>query len=127
MLLITHKAVTAQALELLRGYGFSTGQLKGRTGTVQQLLDALTQQEEQTAREKADVQQKLTAFASRMEALQLCADRLATRQMREENRHRLLTDGCIVAFDGWVSTEKLPKLAAWLDTMDCAYDVADPT
>ena len=127
VLLITHKAVTAQALELLRGYGFSSGQLKGRTGTVQQLLDTLTQQEEQTAREKADVQQKLTAFAARMEALQLCADRLATRQMREENRHRLLTDGCIVAFDGWVSAEKLPKLTAWLDTMDCAYDVADPT
>ena len=56
VLLITHKAVTAQALELLRGYGFSSGQLKGRTGTVQQLLDTLTQQEEQTAREKADVQ-----------------------------------------------------------------------
>ena len=47
--------------------------------------------------------------------------------MREENRKRLLTDGCIVAFDGWIPAAKLPKLAAWLDTLDCAYDASDPT
>ena len=45
----------------------------------------------------------LSEHQGRMDSMQLCADRLATRMMREENRHRLLTDGCIVAFDGWVS------------------------
>ena len=127
VLLLTHKAVTAQALELLRGYGFSSGQLKGRTGTVQQQLDDLARQLEETAQAKGRVQQQLSALGSRMPALQLCADRLATRQMREENRHRLLTDSCIVCFDGWIPAEKLPRLQAWLDTMDCACDVADPT
>ena len=126
VLLLSHQAVTAQALELLRQYGFSSGQLKGRTGTVQQQLDGLVRQLDQTAAEKQAVLEKLDAFAGRMAELQLCADRLATRQMREETRRRLLTDGRIVVFDGWVPADKLPRLTAWLDTVDCAYDLTDP-
>ena len=126
VLLLSHRSVTAQALELLRQYGFSSGQLKGRTGTVQQQLDDLTRQLNQTAAEKQAVQKKLDAYAGRMAELQLCADRLATRQMREETRRRLLTDGRIVAFDGWIPADKLPRLTAWLDTVDCAYDLTDP-
>ena len=127
VVVFSYKAETAQVLELLRGHGFSAGQLKGRTGTVQQQLDELSVKERQAAAEKEETLKKLAGYAGRMDSMQLCADRLATRMMREENRHRLLTDGCIVAFDGWVSAEKLPRLTAWLDTLDCAYDVADPT
>ena len=126
VLLLSHQTVTAQALELLRQYGFSSGQLKGRTGTVQQQLDGLVRQLNQTAAEKQAVLEKLDAFAGQIAELQLCADRLATRQMREETRRRLLTDGRIVAFDGWVPADKLPRLTAWLDTLDCAYDLTDP-
>ncbi len=127
VVVFSYKAETAQVLELLRSHGFSAGQLKGRTGTVQQQLDELSVKERQAAAEKEETLKKLEGYAGRMDSMQLCADRLATRMMREENRHRLLTDGCIVAFDGWVSAEKLPRLTAWLDTLDCAYDVADPT
>ena len=127
VVVFSYKAETAQVLELLRSHGFSAGQLKGRTGTVQQQLDELSVKERQAAAEKEETLKKLAGYADRMDSMQLCADRLATRMMREENRHRLLTDGCIVAFDGWVSAEKLPRLTAWLDTLDCAYDVADPT
>lgn len=38
ILLLTHKAVTAAALELLRGFGFTGGQLKGRSGTPEENL-----------------------------------------------------------------------------------------
>ncbi len=127
VVVFSYKAETAQVLELLRSHGFSAGQLKGRTGTVQQQLDELSVKERQAAAEKEETLKKLKGYAGRVDSMQLCADRLATRMMREENRHRLLTDGCIVAFDGWVSAEKLPRLTAWLDTLDCAYDVADPT
>lgn len=127
VVVFSYKAETAQVLELLRSHGFSAGQLKGRTGTVQQQLDELSVKERQAAAEKEETLKKLAGYAGRVDSMQLCADRLATRMMREENRHRLLTDGCIVAFDGWVSAEKLPRLTAWLDTLDCAYDVADPT
>lgn len=127
ILLLTHRSVTPAALELLRGFGFTGGQLKGRHGTPEENLTALADTLRQTAKEKEDARQALAALGSKLPDLQLCSDRLNSRLMREENRKRLLTDGCIVAFDGWVSAAKLPKLAAWLDTLDCAYDVSDPT
>ena len=52
ILLLTHKAVTAQALELLRSFGFSGGQLKGRHGTPEENLTALADSLRQTAAEK---------------------------------------------------------------------------
>ncbi len=127
ILLLTHRSATPAALELLRGFGFTGGQLKGRHGTPEEALTALADDLRRTAGEKEDARQALAALGSKLPDLQLCSDRLNSRLMREENRKRLLTDGCIVAFDGWVSAAKLPKLAAWLDTLDCAYDVSDPT
>ena len=127
ILLLTHKSVTAQALELLRGFGFTAGQLKGRRGTPEENLTALDGALAQTAQEKETARQALTALGGRLPDLQLCSDRLNSRLMREESRKRLLTDGCIVAFDGWVPAAKAPKLTAWLDTLDCAYDLRDPT
>ena len=127
ILVLTHKSVTAQALELLRGFGFTAGQLKGRRGTPEENLTALDDALAQTAQEKETARQALTALGGRLPDLQLCSDRLNSRLMREENRKRLLTDGCIVAFDGWVPAAKVPKLTAWLDTLDCAYDLRDPT
>lgn len=127
ILLLTHRSVTPAALELLRGFGFTVGQLKGRHGTPEENLTALADTLRQTAKEKEDARQALAALGSKLPDLQLCSDRLNSRLMREENRKRLLTDGCIVAFDGWAPAAKLPKLAAWLDTLDCAYDVSDPT
>ena len=67
------------------------------------------------------------ALGGKLPDLQLCSDRLNSRLMREENRKRLLTDGCIVAFDGWIPAARLPRLTSWLDTLDCAYDVSNPT
>ena len=127
ILLLTHKAVTAQALELLRSFGFSGGQLKGRHGTPEENLTALADSLRQTAAEKDAALQELAGLGGKLPDMQLCSDRLNSRLMREENRKRLMTDGCIVAFDGWVPAEKLPQLTAWLDTLDCAYDLSDPT
>ena len=127
ILLLTHKSVTAQALELLRGFGFAAGQLKGRRGTPEENLTALDDALAQTAQAKETARQALTALGGRLPDLQLCSDRLGSLLMREENRRRLLTDGCIVAFDGWVPAAKAPRLTAWLDTLDCAYDLRDPT
>ena len=50
---------------------------------------------------------------------------LCNTLQREENRRRLLTDGCIMAFDGWVPEKKTARLTAYLDTADCDYIMAD--
>lgn len=127
VLLITHKSVTAPALELLRGHGFAASPLKGRTGTPEENRQRAADRLAQAERQEAELRGQLSALSGRLEELYLCADRLDSRLQREENRRRLLTDGCIVAFEGWVPEKKLPKLAAYLDTVDCDYTTADPT
>lgn len=127
VVLITHKAVTAQALELLRSRGFAASPLKGHSGTAEENLQRAADALAEAQRQQEALQHRLTELARHLPELYLCADRLESRLQREENRRRLLTDGCIVAFDGWVPEKKLPKLTAWLDTVDCDYDLSDPT
>ena len=54
VLLITHKAVTAPALELLRGRGFAASPLKGRTGTPEENLRTAADRLAQAERQEAD-------------------------------------------------------------------------
>ena len=109
---------TLLRIALLRSLGFAGGQLKGRRGTPEENLTALDDALRQTAAEKEDARQALAALGDKLPDLQLCSDRLNSRLMREENRKRLLTDGCIVAFDGWIPAARLPRQASWLDTLD---------
>ena len=101
VLLITHKAATAPVLELLRGRGFAASPLKGRTGTPEENRRRDADRLAEVKRQQEALRKQLDELAERLPELYLCADRLASRLQREENRRRLLTAGCIVAFDGW--------------------------
>ena len=127
VLLITHKAATAPVLELLRGRGFAASPLKGRTGTPEENRRRDTDRLAEVKRQQEALRKQLDELAERLPELYLCADRLASRLQREENRRRLLTDGCIVAFDGWVPEKKTARLTAYLDTAGCDYTLSDPT
>ena len=127
VLLITHKAATAPVLELLRGRGFAASPLKGRTGTPEENRRRDADRLAEVKRQQEALRKQLDELAERLPELYLCADRLASRLQREENRRRLLTDGCIVAFDGWVPEKKTARLTAYLDTADCDYTLSDPT
>ena len=127
VLLITHKAATAPVLELLRGRGFAASPLKGRTGTPEENQRRDADRLAEVKRQQEALRKQLDELAERLPELYLCADRLASRLQREENRRRLLTDGCIVAFDGWVPEKKAARLTAYLDTANCDYTLSDPT
>jgi len=127
LLLISHKACTDAALEVIRSFGFSSGQLKGRQGTVQENVDRISAQLEEIRAAKAAELEKLTAFGSRQGELRLAADRLSTVLDREVNRHRLLGDGRIVCLQGWLPEADVPRLMQTLDEFDCAVELNDPT
>lgn len=126
LLLLTHKSVTAPALELLRAYGFTPGQLKGRTGTVADNLTALRRQLRETEQSATGEENALRSLAAQADDLRLTADRLSTVLAREENRTRLLTDGTVACLRGWVPAEKTAALDALLVQTDCAWEYADP-
>lgn len=58
--------MTAQALELLRSFGFSGGQLKGRHGTPEENLTALADSLRQTAAEKDAALQELAGLGGKL-------------------------------------------------------------
>lgn len=127
LLLVCHRSVYNQALECLRTFGFTMGQLKGRTGTVEENAAALKKEWQDTVEKQEKEQAALMKLADRMDELQLCCDRMATRIQQEENRQRLLTDGCILAFEGWVPASGEKKLESLLAEFDCAYELREPT
>ena len=53
-------------------------------------------------------------------------DRLNAEAAQDADAQRLLTDGTIVFFQGWVPAESEKKLAALLEKRDCAWETADP-
>jgi len=127
LLLLSHKEATEAALEVLRGYGFTSGQLKGRQGTVQENVDHIGEQLEQVRQAKAAAQERLAALGSWQGELRLAADRISTALDREVNRHRLLGDSRIICLQGWVPETDVPRFTAMLDEFDCALELSDPT
>ena len=127
LLLFSHRSVTDEALELLRSFGFTVGQLKDRQGTVAENTAALNAQLEQTRREKEQQLQELEALGAARDRLRLTCDRIATALNREENRRRVLTDGQVLCLCGWVPEERTDELSELLAQFDCAYEYGDPT
>lgn len=125
LLLIAHRSALADALECLRRFGFSVGQLKGRKGTVAENLTALQEKLRQTEQQQKQEEDALRALANRVDELQLGCDRVQTEIAREENRNRLLTDGCITAFTGWVPETESAALEKVLGSFDCAWQLRD--
>ena len=127
LLLLSHKSCTDAALEALRDFGFTTGQLKGWHGTVQENEDRLCAQLDRVRQSKALEREMLTNLGARQAELRLAADRISTALDREVNGHRLLGDDKIVCLQGWVPAEDVPRLTELLEQFDCAWELADPT
>ena len=127
LLLMCHKAVANQALEVLRNSGFATGQLSGWRGTVAENAQRLDGELERIHRAAEQEKAALMALGDKQEELRLAADRIATELNREENNRRLLTDQHIVCMQGWVPEGDVPRLTGLLEQFDCAWDLADPT
>jgi V/A-type H+-transporting ATPase subunit I len=127
LLLMCHKSVTNQALEVLRNSGFTTGQLNGWRGTVAENADRLDGELERVRRAAEQEKAFLVDLGVKQDELRLAADRISTELNREENSHRLLTDQRIVCLQGWVPEADVAKLTGLLEQFDCAWDLADPT
>ena len=127
VLLLCHRSVEGQALEVLRSRGFAASQLTGLQGTVAENLQRLDSELENTRQELAQEEKSLAERAGELPQLRQCADRMALEIRREESRQRLLTDGCIFCLNGWVPEAQSQKLERVLEGFDCAWAMDDPT
>ena len=127
LLLVAHRAARQAALEALRAFGFSTGQLKGYTGTVRENLDRLEQESRGTRLERQQEREALEALGARRGELRLACDQMALELSRQEAAEKLLTDGNIFCLEGWYPLRTEKKLTDLLARFDCAYELAEPT
>ena len=127
VLLLCHKAVQDQALEILRGRGYAPSQLTGMTGTVAENLQRIDAERRKVDEELQQEKEALSQMGSIQPQLHQCVDRLELEIRREESRERLLSDGRIFCLEGWVPLKRESQLEAVLQEYDCAWDFRDPT
>ena len=126
VLLLCHKDVLDAALEVLRSRGFAASQLGGLTGTVAENLQRLDAELDECEKNILTEKAALLALGGEQDALKQCIDRMELEVRREESRERLLTDEKIFYLDGWVPVKQEEKLAALLDSFDCAWTMNEP-
>lgn len=92
----------AQCWRCCGPFGFAAASFGTLTGTVQENLQRLDDEEEQTRQDRRAEDAALDALGGRQPELKLGLDRLKLQIQREDNRQRLLTDGHIFYLEGWV-------------------------
>ena len=126
LLLVCHRADETAAMELLRRAGFSVTSFPSLTGTPAENLAALDGSLAENAARREEVLKELASCGGMRDELRLYADRLAAEQAQETGAQRLMTDGTVVYFEGWVPAGAEEKLAALLSGRDCAWETSDP-
>ena len=125
-LLICHKADEQAAMEALRPYNFSAVTFAAASGTAAENLQALERSLAENKRRQEEAEAQITQYSEARDALRIYADRLAAEVARESNTERLMTDGTILFFEGWMPAENAERVGAMLDRLGCAWDAADP-
>ena len=127
LLLISLRADEEAALEVLRPHGFSVVTIPDTTGTAADNIARLDAQIAENEKQQSVAVDAIVKSAGARDALRLYADRLTAEAAEETNAERLMTDGTILFFEGWVPAEKLSKVEKLLTSMDCAWEAPDPT
>lgn len=125
-LLVCHRAEEDRVLDLLRPYSFSLITFQAVTGTAADNLGRLESELEENRKMQARATDIIVDSAGARDALRLYADRLAAEAAKESNTERLLTDGTVLFFEGWVPAENMKKVQALLERTGCAWDAEDP-
>ena len=127
LLLISLRADEEAALDVLRPHGFSVVTIPDTTGTAADNIARLDAQIAENEKQQSVAVDAIVKSAGARDALRLYADRLTAEAAEETNAERLMTDGTILFFEGWVPAEKLSKVEKLLTSMDCAWEASDPT
>lgn len=126
VMLLCHKDTVDTALEVLRGRGFTASQLGGMSGTVAENLQRLEEELKADEQQMDALREELRTLAAQLPQLQQSVDRMGMEIRTEENRQRLLSDGCVFCLEGWVPEKKLAQLEKVLEQFDCAWTAEEP-
>ena len=126
-LLILHRSEEEKVQEILRPFNFSATAFQNVTGTAAENVEELDRKLAENRRQQEAATAAIVQSAEDRDALRMYVDRLNAEASKETGAERLLTDGTIVFFEGWVPAENLQQTERLLEQMGCAWDAADPT
>lgn len=127
ILLVCCKEEIDDATKCLRAHGYGITRLKDLTGTPAENLQRTEAEITQIQQKREDIIQEIVRFQDRQKSLEICQDRIEQDLQKEQVREKLLTDGTVLFLEGWVAQTGLEKLEEGLQTLDCAYELVDPT
>ena len=126
-LLILHRSEEEKVQEILRPFNFSATAFQNVTGTAAENVEELDRKLAENRRRQEAATAAIVQSAEDRDALRMYVDRLNAEASKETGAERLLTDGTIVFFEGWVPAENIQQTERLLEQMGCAWDAADPT
>lgn len=126
-LVICHRADEEKVLELLRPFNFSVTNFQSVVGTAAENIRALDQQLEENRRAQEAATAAIVQSAEARDALRVYADRLNAEAAKNISAERMLTDGTILFFEGWVPAERVKEVEDFLECGGCAWETMDPT
>ena len=124
--ILVHKDCRQEALDALRGCGFSFAQLKDLTGTASENIRQLDGELREIEAERKKEIDAITAFRGTQDELRAGLDRVNQVLASESAKERLLTGGSILFLDGWASVPEIPELEKALAGFECAYELTEP-
>ncbi len=124
--LLLHREQERDALEHLRGLGFTIPAWKTFTGTAAENLQAIQQAALQLEADREAMLQRVREAAAHRDLLELTLDRAEQRLAREEARERLSSAGRVVLLRGWLPAEQEEAFLSLVHQTDCAWELRDP-
>ena len=126
-IVICHKDDKQRIIEIMRPYGFGVSTFPDMTGTPKDNLTALKAALKKNIVDQKTAEQKIAVESDEAPDLKILSDRLLVESYVQENQEKLLTDGKVVAFEGWIPAEEEEKVGKFLDEWGAAWETKDPS
>lgn len=127
LVLCCHKAEAEDALAALKKHSFSPVRFKELTGTAAENIARIDGELVRLDAAQAELKTELAAMAKHRQVLRICCDRLNGEIAKAAVTDRLLTNGTVVFFEGWVPARDEGTVVQILTDLGCAWALADPT
>ncbi len=121
-----HRDESDAVRELLSTYGFTQATFPGEKRDAKEVVRAWQQERASLGNEEAHLDQKLTALAEELDAIEALYDLSETERIALCEQEKFLATDTTVLLRGWVPEVETPRLERLLDKYLCAYELADP-
>ena len=121
-----HRGEEERLLRCLQPFRFSAASFPGLSGTAEENIRRLDETLEENSRSLAEARQRIVACVPRREELRLYADVLSSAMVEQAGEERMLTDGTILTFRGWMPARCEREVGELLEGLNCAWEMEDP-